>query len=136
MHSAFLLYSTLLYSLLFFSLSVSSACSCSFSLSLLTEWWLRSRLSVECIRLRKTDVRETELALLLAETPSRLDIVGRSLLVTRPVIFACSFSLASSSFSSTVAFSSACYFSCACFSSSWDSQRLSLTEHPFQRLAS
>jgi hypothetical protein len=39
------------------------------SLSLPTEWRLRSRLSMECIRLRKRQVRKTELALLLAETP-------------------------------------------------------------------
>jgi hypothetical protein len=60
--------------------------------------------------------------LFLASRPLTTSFVKRNLLMTRPEIIPCSFSLASSS---TVAFCSACYFSCPCSSSSWDFQRLS-----------
>jgi hypothetical protein len=53
-----------------FSLSVSPACSISVSLSLPTEWWLTCRRAMAYIQLQKTERRETELALLLSETPS------------------------------------------------------------------
>jgi hypothetical protein len=64
----------LLFSLSFHLTSSVSSVSSEYvefaPLSLPTEWQSRSRLLMECIRLRKREVRETELALLLDETLS------------------------------------------------------------------
>jgi hypothetical protein len=61
----------LLYSLsVYFSLSVSSDSVTFASLSLPTEWRLRSRLSMECIQLRKREIRVKELALLKSRSLS------------------------------------------------------------------
>jgi hypothetical protein len=51
------------------------------------------------------------LALIQSFSTSRVGIIGSNLLVTRPVLSSCYFSMAAACFSPTAAFSSACCFS-------------------------